>query len=535
MLNSGSVATSCCSFVVRVGGTFSITRIEVVVAVGSIGSTTFTRNLDGYERGSWREEKNDSMSTCFNFASSGDARNPIKMGLFFIHFTKMYATMTNKIIASSTGTPETVASAPPADDITLTLHIYDPLIQQYLSAFAEDSRAEKALEALKVGIIALQSASPTLDTQVVEEKFHLVQERITTLVEDVRSEIHQQLARHFASDGSVAATLNSTFGTNGQLHNVLSAYFNDDGGKLSRLIEQQVGVNSRFAKALNPDDANSVIAQLKRTIQTDMLQKIQDNLSIQLAKQFLELNGTIQNALGSRSGQAEEAKKGTAKGKKFEDALFERVASIASGLHDIAEHVGGKPGKGVPGKPQAKTGDYVLVLGESSGAPEQRIVVEVKNEQRYTLNDALTELKEAKLNREAHAGIFIFEKETAPAELGEFFIAGGDFVVTVSHEALENNEPEALLYVRAAYLMSRRMLAQSGRVQAAHHIDGEALKRELAIVEKLNDQIADIRTKTKTIHNSADAIDRIVTTIESTLQESIKTMLNMIGRQEQEK
>src|SRR5260370_29633290 len=53
----------------------------------------------------------------------------------------------------------------------LTLHVTDPMVLGYLQRFEGDNRIEKAQEALKVGVIALQQASPTLDTQVVQEKF----------------------------------------------------------------------------------------------------------------------------------------------------------------------------------------------------------------------------------------------------------------------------------------------------------------------------------------------------------------------------
>ena len=61
------------------------------------------------------------------------------------------------------------------DALILSLEISDPLIQEFLLQFPEDVREQKALEALKVGVIAIQSASPSLDTRIVEEKFREVE------------------------------------------------------------------------------------------------------------------------------------------------------------------------------------------------------------------------------------------------------------------------------------------------------------------------------------------------------------------------
>jgi len=55
--------------------------------------------------------------------------------------------------------------------------------------------------------------------------------------------------------------------------------------------------------------------------------------------------------------------------------------------------------------------------------------------------NAIEELKQAKENREAECGIFVFSKECAPVELGDFKIDGNDFYCTVIEDALEQNQP----------------------------------------------------------------------------------------------
>ena len=53
-----------------------------------------------------------------------------------------------------------------------------------------------------------------------------------------------------------------------------------------------------------------------------------------------------------------------------------------------------------------------------------------KNEQNYKLKAAIDELKLAKKNRDAVAGIFVFEANTAPVEVGNFLKIGNDFFVS---------------------------------------------------------------------------------------------------------
>jgi hypothetical protein len=64
------------------------------------------------------------------------------------------------------------------EKMVLTLEVTDTVVFEYLKRFSDDERPQKALDALKVGVIAIQSASPSLDTRVVEEKFRQVEREI---------------------------------------------------------------------------------------------------------------------------------------------------------------------------------------------------------------------------------------------------------------------------------------------------------------------------------------------------------------------
>src|SRR5205823_940920 len=91
--------------------------------------------------------------------------------------------------------------------------------------------------------------------------------------------------------------------------------------------------------------------------------------------------------------------------------------------------------RGTPGTSKNKAGDYVITLGETTGAPGLRIAVEVKD-QEYKPKKAIAELQEAKKNREAVSGIFIFAKGNEPVEFGNFKRIDNDFFCTVDKAAL---------------------------------------------------------------------------------------------------
>src|SRR5262245_39831967 len=85
--------------------------------------------------------------------------------------------------------------------ITFSLEVCEPLLVAYFEPWVEPERSARALEALKVGVIALQTACPTLDTQVVKDQFA-----------DMQEELGEALARYFAEkDGIVPKSLNDAF------------------------------------------------------------------------------------------------------------------------------------------------------------------------------------------------------------------------------------------------------------------------------------------------------------------------------------
>ena len=98
------------------------------------------------------------------------------------------------------------------DALILSLEISDPLIQEFLLQFPEDVREQKALEALKVGVIAIQSASPSLDTRIVEEKFREVEGDIRENVDAFKDELKVRLEQYFKTEGgSVPAFIEKHF------------------------------------------------------------------------------------------------------------------------------------------------------------------------------------------------------------------------------------------------------------------------------------------------------------------------------------
>src|SRR2546425_1246947 len=83
---------------------------------------------------------------------------------------------------------------------------------------------------------------------------------------------------------------------------------------------------------------------------------------------------------------------GQCKGFDFEADLYDALAEMGRQLGDETQCV-----RGVQGALKRKTGDHVIKLGDTTGAPGLRIVIEAKD-QKYKAKQAIDELQEAKKN-----------------------------------------------------------------------------------------------------------------------------------------
>lgn len=420
-----------------------------------------------------------------------------------------------------------------ATAIELAFTTDDPIVVGYLTQFEHPKRVEKALDALKVGVIAIQSASPTLDTKIVDGKFKEVQENLQEHVREFQEDLTEELEKYFKEhDGVVPKSLDDLFGDNGALGQTFESYFKPKDGKLARVLEEQIGPQSEFGQALDPKNKEGIIAQIEKKVEAlveERLDEVLEEFSLdkegsamsRLAKILKDYFADLNQALGIEAGKAEEAQRGHVKGMEFQKGLYDRIAEWGRELGDETEFVHGTPG--ISGR---KTGDHLIILGESTGAPGLKVVVEVKDQTNYKFKDAVQELKSAKENREAVVGIFIFAKGSEPSEVGDFRRLGEDFYCTADKEALIESGP--LPFIEAAYKIARAQAVTTVRSEAAGSIDLARIEQEIDAVTESIPRMADIITKAITIKRSGKTIEDTMRTVMEDIDERLKRVLGML-------
>ncbi len=373
----------------------------------------------------------------------------------------------------------------------------DSTILDYLISFDEELWEDKARDALKVGVVAIKNASPVLDAEIVEEKF-----------KEAQTEIDNLLKHYFDKEkGHVQSTFTDIFGPNGQLH---------------QRLERAIGPGSDFAKKIDPAHKESVIASIENAVKELLVEKLNgltEEFSLdkegsalsRLRKSLDDPIDEIKRILARLEGKKEEAEVGTQKGRNFQEIVRKAIAEFCERYHDVSDYCADKPGI-----KSRKTGDVVCEINNSDG---NKVVIEAKKEKGYTLRKALEELKEAKENRGAEVGVFVFASGYEPDDVGSFGIYGQDIVCTFDEE--ERDIESSTL--RAAYTVARTSVIGTKKVTKVG-VDLDAVTRNIKSLLQEVEKFDDIKDKLDKAKRSIEGVDEAI----KSLKTEIKKYLDII-------
>ena len=282
-----------------------------------------------------------------------------------------------------------------------------------------------------------ERAARQLDADFVE-RARKVAERLDAKVDEVFGPEHghvtRALERHFGDESSAAVQ-----------HKMRAV-----------LAEVQVQMREDLRKQLTSDSAdNPIVAIQKATL--GAMKHTSDQQGEHLRAMGAQLD-LVRQELASLKAEkerleavAEEAERGSAKGRTYEESVAEALDAIAAAQGDDCDAVGDTKGVG------GRKGDVVVALDACAGPARGRIVFEAKNS-KLSKKQALAELDEAMATRDADYGIFVVPADDRlPAkthDLREF--NGNKLFVVFDPEAGERVGLElAYKLARARVLMAR--------------------------------------------------------------------------------
>jgi hypothetical protein len=219
----------------------------------------------------------------------------------------------------------------------------------------------------------------------------------------------------------------------------------DDKSALSRLSKMLAATSEEIGRNLTLDDEASSLARLKR----ELLGTID-----QISRGNVEFHAQVREALARLDTRRKSDAATPRHGVTFEERLGALLTEEAQRLGDLHEATGDTTGV----IKQCKKGDHVIELAADSAAAHARIVWEAKEKQGYSLRSALEEIDEARRNRRAQVGVFVFSHKTAPEGLELLQRYGNDVVVV-----WDADEPASDLTMRAAYSLARALAVREHR------------------------------------------------------------------------
>lgn len=442
-----------------------------------------------------------------------------------------------------------------SSSVHLHLEVSDPEVVAALVRFPEETeRVRFALAALRVGVLAFGQASGALDGASIREAGRDLIARVERVLQAHAAETTGRVEadlKHYLdpSSGVLPTRVQALVQPGGELERVLRAHLSAEDSVLARSMARHIGQESPIFRMLSPDEADGLLAQLARRLETalgeqrkallaqfsldqpdsalsrlvgrvDQSQaRISADLSIdneqsslfrlkrelkaqveELVARNREFQTEVRSTLAGLQARRDEERRSTRHGLVFEEALGSLLTAEAQRLGDICDPTGSRPGS----IKNCKTGDFVATLGQESAAPGARIAWEAKEEQGRTLPSMLEEIDLARRNRDARFGVFVLSAASAPPELAPFARHGSDLVVIWNPEDSLTD-----IRVQAAYSVARALVVREAR-EAEEHAEIAAVAAGIyeatrAVEKRLND-LASIGTWAETVRSSGEKI-----------------------------
>lgn len=261
-----------------------------------------------------------------------------------------------------------------------------------------------------------------------------------------------------------------------------------DDSALSRLVGRVEQAQRRISNEFSLDAGDSALARMKRELEA-LLTRHRDE-----SERF---RNEVREALVQMNARHAESLRSTRHGGDFEAALCAAVRAQLRAGGDVVDHVGSETGV----IPNCKKGDIVVTLGPEQRAQGAKIVVEAKQHGRYGATAALDEIAEARKNRAAQIGVFVFSARTAPADVEPLVRHGHDLLVVWDAE-----EPASDVFLQAALSIARALCSRIAAAGGARAVSPDRFDRAIRAIEKYAEGLDQFRTWAGTIVSNGEKI-----------------------------
>ena len=432
----------------------------------------------------------------------------------------------------------------------VTVSVNDPITLKALSNVPAEHQQDFIERALSIGVVALDAATKQAEAIRLGDIGTDIKEYLSNFKDDMAKEVEEVMGSYFDPKSGkfekrIETLLKGEDG--GEIGRLLENKFKGDDSPLQKSLNKFLGPESEFTKKLDPDNTGGVVNDMKSAIEkvvstqisevlvefdsnnkngalNRLTKQIEDdsgklgkeikdifdlnNQSSQLSvfkktifdevESIKEIFNDFNRKVGERLAIDKVEKKTTIGGKIFENAVTDFIVDRCSeGV--ITEAVGNIAGAIT----RAKKGDVLITMGSDTVGAGRKIVVEIKNEKGKTYQNAIDELIEAKRNRKADVGVFVFSKDTAPKGMGNLKRNGKDIFVIWDNES---NDYDG--YLEAAISMSKALIAQDQSHQNDNYDTANTLESAIELLEQSIGYLDNMAASTKTIQNQVNDLNK---------------------------
>src|SRR5919199_4918084 len=274
-------------------------------------------------------------------------------------------------------------------------------------------REEAGDDPVKTVVDAIEIGARVLDREQAGANADFVRSEFERAARDVEAAFAQ---RATAVADELGRMVDEVFGPDsGHVTKALERHFSDDSdaavqNRVRDLIAE-VMARSRedLLKQFSSADGHNPLAEFKaRTVEALGTASDQQAQTLRgVEKRMADLQVELQALRDERQKEEEleaERERGTAKGRTFEERVYEAIDAIAGAQGDDCDAVGDLRGA------TGKTGDVVVAIDACHGPARGRIVFEAKNS-KMSRPKAFAELDEGMRERDAEFGVLVVAAE----------------------------------------------------------------------------------------------------------------------------
>jgi hypothetical protein len=160
--------------------------------------------------------------------------------------------------------------------LPLELKVDDPDTIRELMTFREGEPRERfALNALRIGVLALRQARGQIDADLVRRESERLLSELNSKLGSHAQTVHEcvadSLKQYFdPKDGRLQERIDRLIGRDGELETLLRRQIGDRDSQLTKTLSAHVGAESPLMRVLSPDQSRGVLAAIREAVEQQL-------------------------------------------------------------------------------------------------------------------------------------------------------------------------------------------------------------------------------------------------------------------------